>query len=272
VGTRSNPSLGLNEGVNAPDASLLFVAAAAGGAINSVAGGGSFLSFPALIYAGVPATVANATNTVALWPGSVASAGAYREELQAQKKTLLSLGIVSLAGGILGAELLLHTPERTFVKLIPFLMLGATLLFAFGNRLTAILKSATRNSKAPAWLGFLGITLLQLTIATYGGYFGGGIGILMLAMLALMGMENIHEMNALKTVLGSLINGVACWTFIANGVVRWPQAGVMVVGAILGGYFGAHFARKLNPAKVRQVVIGIGFIMTAVFLGKAFLR
>jgi uncharacterized membrane protein YfcA len=248
-----------------PTAIVLFLAAVLAGALNSVAGGGSFISFPALLkVGGIPAIPANATNTIALWPGAVASAFAYRRELAAQRATLVSLAGVSVVGGILGAVLLLRTPEVTFLRLLPFLLLVATLLFAFGGRLTSRLR-ARLERRGAGGARTLGVALFQLAIATYGGYFGGGIGILMLAMLALSGMEDIHAMNAVKTVLNACINGIAVITFIAAGAVVWPQALTMVVGAIAGGYAGAHYAQRIPPRYVRGFVIAVGFTMTGYF-------
>src|SRR5579885_3363506 len=235
-----------------------------GGALNSVAGGGSFISFPALIFTGVPAINANATNTVALWPGTVASAAAYGKELAVHRGVPV-LAAVSLVGGVIGAELLLHTPPATFVHLIPWLLLAATLLFTFGGDLTRQLRARLTNSSGSAEPSLLGIALVQLVIAIYGGYFGGGIGILMLAALSVMGMANIHEMNAIKTVLASCINGVAVITFVIAGAIYWPQAIVMVVGAVAGGYGGARIARRLPPLLVRRFVIAVGFAMTMYF-------
>nr|BBH94289.1 UPF0721 transmembrane protein [Thermogemmatispora argillosa] len=281
---------------------LLFLAAVLGGMLNSVAGGGSFIGFPALIFTGVPSINANATNTVALWPGVVASAGAYREELARQPRVLmLVLGGTSLIGGVLGALLLLRTPQQTFTLLIPPLLLIATVLFAASPRLTALLRKrrmaalsvtsavtadgaqsqeATLSSGMPAPtttstlamsmeklspLKLVTVSFFQLLIATYGGYFGGGIGILMLATLGMMGMENIHEMNSLKTVLAGLINGVAVITFTLAGAVFWPQALLMVVGAIIGGYGGAYYARKIDQRWVRLFVTLVGVAMTLYF-------
>src|ERR1700704_307542 len=193
----------------------LFIAAMLGGALNSVAGGGSFITLPTLIFTGVPSKIANATSTVALWPASVASVGAYRKELVKQNRTLLLvLGITSLIGGLLGALLLLGTSQNTFVQLLPYLLLLATVLFAVSGPITTRLRAraAARSNKQTnqvSWRTLTIIALFQLIIATYGGYFGGGIGILMLATLGLMGMENINEMNAVKTVLQTVINGVA---------------------------------------------------------------
>jgi uncharacterized protein len=245
---------------------VLFFAAVIGGALNSVAGGGSFISFPALlIYQPTHPIEANATNTVALWPGSVASAGAYRKELNAQRSTFLLLGSMSLLGGLVGARLLLQTKPATFERLLPYLLLAATLLFTFGGTVTARLRKRVSKVSAPSWLGVAGVCLLQFIIAIYGGFFGGGIGILMLATLALMGMTEIHMMNALKTVLASLINGVAVAMFVYYGKVLWLEAIVMIVGAILGGYGGAYYARKLSGKLVRGFVIAVGFTMTAYF-------
>ena len=247
---------------------VLFIAAILGGTLNSVAGGGSFITFPTLLFTGVLPITANATSTVALWPGSVASTGAYREELAKQERSrLLVLGGTSLIGGVLGAILLLRTSQTTFVQLVPYLLLMATLLFAFSGPITNRLRRRNIETKktVTSWSGLIGIALLQLVIAVYGGYFGGGIGILMLATLGLMGMENIHEMNALKTLLTSFINGVAVITFIIAGAVVWLPAIVMVAGAIIGGYGGAYFARQIEPRWVRTFVILVGIGLTIYF-------
>jgi len=250
---------------------VLFIAAILGGSLNSVAGGGSFITFPSLIFAGVPPIQANATSTVALWPGSVASMSAYRKELATQKRLfVLLLGGISLIGGVLGAILLLHTPQATFVRLIPYLILLATLLFAFSPMITSLLRKRTDKIQKTSftWPALAGISLFQLVIATYGGYFGGGMGIIILASLGLLGMENIHEMNALKTFLQASINGVAVITFIIAGAVVWLQAIVMVAGAIVGGFAGAYYARKLDPGLVRYFVILVGASLTIYFFVK----
>lgn len=237
-----------------------------GGALNAVAGGGSFITLPTLIFTGVAAKLANATSTVALWPGSVASVAAYRKELAKQKPILLIvLGGTSLIGGVLGALLLLSTSQATFVQLLPYLLLVATLLFTFSAPITARLHTRNIQKSKFSWPLLLGVALLQLVIAIYGGYFGGGIGILMLASLGLMGMENIHEMNALKTLFTICINGVAVIIFIVAGIVLWPQAILMVVGSVIGGYGGAYYARKLDSRLVRGFVIVVGFGMTIYF-------
>lgn len=237
------------------------------GAINSVAGGGSFLTFPALIFCGLTPLRANTTNTVALWFGSLASVGAYRNQLGGQKRALIILQITSLGGGLAGALLLLKTPDATFKLLLPWLMLTATLIFIFGKHLTTWLRRMVHlDIRAPQSIApFLAGCLLQLVIAVYGGFFGGGIGILMLALLTLLGYENIHTMNALKTVFATVINGVAAISFVSAGVVDWPQALVMIVGSIIGGYGGAILAQRMSGEIIRHVVITIGIGITAYF-------
>ncbi len=244
---------------------VLFLAAIFAGALNSVAGGGSFVSFPALLAVGVPAINANATNTIALWPGSLASAIAYRGELQPQRHIMITFGAASLVGGLLGALLLLRTPEATFLHLLPFLLLIATLLFTFGGRVTARLRQRSGHMVISPWVMVIGLGLVQLVIATYGGFFGAGIGIMMLACLTLMGMEHIHAMNALKTLLSVLINGVAVVAFVLARAIFWPEAIVMIAGAILGGYGGARTAQRIDPLLVRRFVIAIGFSLTVYF-------
>jgi uncharacterized membrane protein YfcA len=252
--------------VTAPTIILLFVAALAGGTLNSVAGGGSFLSFPALIVSGVPAIPANATSTVALWPGAAASVGAYRREFaKVNRRLVITLTVCSVIGGVAGAELLLHTPAKTFTTLIPFLLLLATMLFAFGKPLTAWWKRGHPSASTLSNRSLAGMAAAQLVIALYGGYFGGGIGILMLATLGLMGMQNIHEMNAVKTLLAACINGVAVVTFVLAGAVVWGPALVMIAGSLVGGYGGAAFARRLDPRVVRWFVIAVGVVMTVYF-------
>ena len=247
---------------------FLFFASAIGGALNAVAGGGSFIAFPALLFTGVAPIAANATNTVALWVGVTASTGAYRKHLDISKRVMIPLAVSSVIGGIAGAYLLLHTPAQTFLRVLPWLMLGATLLFLFGNRLArgsggSIARDASSSALAVA-------TLFELVVAVYGGYFGGGVGIVNLAMLAALGMTDIHAMNALKVVLGGIINGIAVITFILAGAVVWKQGSVMIVGALCGGYLGAHYAQKLPGAWIRGSVIAVGTSVTVYFFWKGY--
>lgn len=238
---------------------LLVVAAIAGGAQNAVAGGGSFLTFPALLFVGVAPISANATSTVALWPGAVSAAYAFRDDLTHERRTLWLFGAVSLAGGLAGALLLLLTPERTFTALIPWLLGGATLIFAFGPTLTRAMKA--RDMHTPLWVA----TLLQLLIGIYGGYFGGGIGILMLAGFAAIGMTQIHAMNGLKNILGAAINGIAVVTFVVAGVIQWAIALPMLFGSVVGGYVGARLSRKVDPKYLRVFIIAVGAALTVYF-------
>ena len=239
-----------------------------GGALNAVAGGGSFIAFPALLFTGVPPIPANATNTIALWTGVSASGGAFRERLDVPKRVMLPLIVTSFIGGVAGAVLLLKTPAHTFMKVLPWLMLGATLLFLFGKQLAGNRGSSVGHEASnPA---IVGASIFELAVAVYGGYFGGGVGIVNLAMLAAVGMTDIHEMNALKSVLGMAINGVAVLVFIVKRAVYWPQAVVMIAGAMIGGYFGAHYSMRLPQAWVRWFVILVGAGMTVYFFVKAY--
>lgn len=239
-----------------------------GGALNSVAGGGSFIAFPALLFVGVPPIPANATNTIALWSGTAASGGAYRRRLDVPRRVLIPLLTASVIGGLAGAFLLLHTPAHTFMRVLPWLTLGATLLFAFGRKLARGRGAILGQESTPAALA--GATLCQLAIGIYGGYFGGGMGIVMLAMLAALGMSDIHSMNALKSVMGSTVNGVAVLTFMVKGAVYWRHGSIMIVGAIVGGYLGAHYAMKLPQVWIRYFVVLVGAGMTAYFFWLAY--
>ncbi len=251
------------------NAVLLFLAAVLGGALNAVAGGGSFIAFPALLFTGVPPVPANATNTLALWIGLTFSGGAFRHHLNVRRDVLISLASASIAGGTLGALLLLRTPAQTFLRILPWLMLVATLLFIFGGKL-ARPSSATRVGHDPSTKAIIAASAFQLVVAIYGGYFGGGMGFVLLAMLTAFGMADIHEMNALKTVLSSATNGLAVIVFIAKHAVYWPQALVMICGAALGGYFGAHYSLRLPQLWVRWFVIAVGIGMTAYFFARVY--
>ena len=268
---------------------LLFIVAFVGGALNSVAGGGSFLTLPTLLYFGVPAVSANATSTFAMWPASLASAFAYRGEIARARHWMVRLGAISLLGGLLGGLLLVRTSNESFVRLLPWLMLVAAVTFSFGSRITAWARArrpagaaaadARERVEAQVALAHAGghdggidsvhvplWTLpLQLVIATYGGYFGGGMGIMMLAAMAVAGITDMHEMNGLKTVLAIAINGVALATFVISGSIAWAPGIVMVLGGICGGYAGASLARRVNGSSVRAIVIAVAWGMTAWF-------
>lgn len=249
---------------------FIFLGGALAGALNSVAGGGGFIAFPTLVLTGIPEKAANATQTLALWPGVVSSATAYRGQWSRftawERRAMVPLLASSLIGGTGGALLLLRTPEETFVKVIPWLMLGATLLFASGDKLTDRLRFG-QDDIPPWWVA--AAVLLQLPISIYGGFFGGGLGILMLALLSTLGMRNLHVMNSFKTIMGAAVNGAAAFTFFFTGAAVWPQAAVMIAGAISGGYLGAHYAQKIEPGKLRWVVIAVGTVMTIWFFVRA---
>jgi len=251
---------------------LLFCAALLGGAVNSVAGGGGFIAFPALLFTGMPSINANATNTVALWPGTLASTGGYRKALNSELlRRILPLIVITFLGSIFGSTLLLKTRQSTFDKMVPWLLLGATLLFSVGGKVTAWI-NRHHNASGPTTARVIGITVLQLCVAIYIGYFGAGVGIVMLALLSMMGLENIHSMNGLKTLLATCGNAVAVVIFIFAHAVMWPQAVLMLFGGGLGGYAGAWYAQKLDPKTVRYVVIAIGYSMTTYFFWRVYLR
>ena len=247
---------------------LLFAGGVIAGTLNAVAGGGSFVSFPALLFVHVPPVQANATNTVALWPGLAASAVAYGRHLGVTSRLLLPLLATSVLGGWLGAELLLKTPQHTFQHLVPWLLLGGTLLFTFGNKLRAIAGKKHSDLRELSWRAITVASIAELLVAIYGGYFGAGIGFITLAMLAAMGMHDIHAMGAVRTLLAVAINAAAVVTFIAAHAVLWMQCAEMIVGALAGGWLAAHYAQKADPVKMRYLVITTGFAMSAYFFLK----
>ena len=246
---------------------VIFISGFLAGAINSVAGGGTLLSFPALVWIGIDPKVANVTSTVALWPGSLGGMVGFRRELAGSRRWMLLLAGPSILGGLVGALLLLRTDADTFARMVPFLILFATLLFAAGEpisrrlRRSAVKKddSAGGGTESRAW--WVGAAIFQFAVAIYGGYFGAGIGILMLAALGLLGLTDIHQMNGLKNFFAVCINIVAALYFILWGPVNWPSAVIMAAGSIAGGLGGAGLARKLGRTFVRRVVIITGLAM-----------
>jgi uncharacterized protein len=252
------------------EALILFSASAAAGAINSIAGGGTLLTFPTLIFVGTPSIVANATSTVSLWPGSAAGFVGYRREVRPAFKWLRLLILPSVLGGALGAWLLLRTTERAFTHLAPFLLLFGTIVFMSRQAMARWLPS--HRFETPTGSRLVAAWLLQFGVALYGGYFGAGIGILMLAILDFLGLPDIHASNGLKNFLAFCINSVAAAYFALYGRVDWMLALVMLPGAIVGGYAGAHAGRRVSPQTVRKIVIAIGFVFSAVLLYQAFRR
>ncbi len=267
---------------------ILFAVSVVAGAINAVAGGGTLLTFPSLLWAGrLSEILANATSTVALWPGQLGSLWGYRSELGRGRKTIRYLAVPSFLGGLIGAVLLLHTSNETFAALVPYLILLATLLFMAQEPLARWQRRRAALDRMPGEAGedsgesalsaaereehfsrrkWAVVLVFQLLVGVYGGYFGAGIGILMLASLGYLGFTNIHRMNGLKNINGMCINAVAAVLFMVKGLVDWPLALLMAAGSILGGYSGAGIARRIGQKNVRRVVIAIGFALTVSLL------
>lgn len=243
------------------DVAVMLAASAGGGVMNALAGGGTLLTFPSLVFLGMPAIQANATSTVALLPGAASSMAGYRREVATHREWLKTLLVPSLAGGALGSVLLLMTPEKVFARLAPFLVLFATLLFLF-QIISSRPRRAGEVTQKPGIEKWAAAWALQFGVAVYGGYFGAGIGILMLVILGFLGLEDIHAMNGLKNFFGICINSVAAGYFILRGAVVWPVALVMIVGATGGGWAGAHFARRIGRERARIAVVLIGFGIT----------
>ena len=251
---------------------LALAAAAAGaGVVNAVAGGGTLLTFPMLVLVGTPSVIANATSTLALVLGTSGSVYGYRRQIAMVKPWLKRFVPVSLFGGLAGAWLLTVTDPAVFDKMVPFLILFATLLFVGQGTFRRLAGFGDATAAGPHHKKVRAAIFFQFLVAVYGGYFGAGIGILMLASLGFIGLTDIHEMNGLKTVLGSLINVVAAIYFVIMGLIDWPKMGIMTVGAILGYWLGAHYSQKISQARVRQIITAIGFISSAVVFYRTFL-
>ena len=255
------------------DLLLLGAGGFAAGAVNSIAGGGTFFSFPALLAVGLPPVVANASNSVALWPASLGGAWAYRLELARYRRYLLPMGAASFVGGVAGGLLLLAAGDARFAALLPWLLAFATLLFAFSPQLAAGLRQL-RPAATPPADGTIGAGspagwLVQLLVSVYGGFFGAGMGILMMASLAIGGHEDVQHINALKNLLSSVVYSVTVVTFVVAGAVSWPHTLAMLVAASLGGYFGARLARTIQGPWLRRMVIAVGCLLTVYYFYKA---
>ncbi len=234
------------------------------GVLNTIAGGGTFLTFPALVFVGVPPVMANATSAVAVFPGYLGGALGFRQELRSfERRQLLRLTLTTLAGGALGSGLLLVSSNRAFSLVVPFLLLMATLAFLYGEHIGTW---AAASARAPAAHGTAGL----FAVSVYGGYFNGGLGIVLLALFALWGMQNIHKMNALKNGLSFALSAISVAIFATAGLVEWRHAIVMMAAAIAGGYAGAPLARAMPTQMVRGLIAVIGFGMSAIFLWRLF--
>lgn len=238
---------------------LAFLAATLGGAMNAIAGGGTLVTFPAIVVLGLSPLTANATSTVGLWPGAAGSLWGYRRQLHGARPWLRLLTWPSLLGGTVGALLLLGTGEDRFARIVPFLVLAGTLLFMLQKPiLRALGRTPEEAGEEPRFRGRF--VVAQFAVGIYGGYFGAGIGILMLAVLEMMGHRNIHRMNGLKNWGGMCINVVAALLFIASGIVHWPIALALAVGGVVGGYGGSRLAQRVSQVAVRRTVVAIGFV------------
>jgi len=253
------------------EAALLCAAGVLAGAVNSIAGGGTLLTFPALLWFGTASVVANATNTLALFLGTAGSLFSFRQHFAAIQPWLIRLLPVSVVGGWLGGVLLTRTDQRMFDVLVPFLILFATVVFIIQGPLKRFAGFPDGESPHPQrrmlWLA----TVIQFLVAVYGGYFGAGIGILMLASLGLLGIGDLHRMNAAKNLLAAVINCVAALWFIASGLIDWPRAAVLTLGAVCGYFLGAHYSQQVPQAWVRRAVVVIGLTIAAVQFWKQFL-
>src|SRR5438270_1284353 len=248
-----------------PHMLMMIAAAFAAGVINSIAVGGTLITFPVLIWLGLDPKVANATSTVALWPGLLGGLFGYRKELENSSNILLRLGITSVIGGAIGAWLLIWTPAPTFALLVPFLILFATILFMSQGAINRKLRLQPIVA-APQASWWVGAVVFQFFSAIYGGYFGAGNGILMLAAMGLLGLHELHRANGIKNFLGICINSVAVVSFSIVHMVSWPRALLMAVAAVAGGYFGARTAQRVGRVFIRRAVVVIGFVITAVML------
>ena len=248
------------------DIAILLAAAFVAGALNAVAGGGSFLTLPALIFTGVPPVVANATGTVALLPGYAAGAWGFKDDMQAPPGlSMKAIIVIALIGGAAGAALLLFTPDATFRKIVPWLLLAATAMFAFGPQLRAW---ASKGNAAHAAPSASKAALGMLAVSIYGGYFNGGLGILLLALLGLLGQTNLNAMNGTKNLVSALLTAIAVGIYAAGGVVQWKQALIMMVAATLGGYLGARLARKIPANWLRGGIVATGLVMAGLLFWK----
>ena len=238
----------------------MFSAAFTAGAINSIAGGGTLITFPVLIWLGLDPKVANGTSTVALWPGLFGGLFGYRRELENSSRILIRLGVTSIIGGAVGAWLLIWTPSPVFARLVPFLILFATILFMSNSVINKRLRLGSLEQQS-ARLWWTGAIVFQFFSAIYGGYFGAGNGILMLAAMGLLGLNELHRANGIKNFLGICINRIAVVSFALAGLVVWHDALVMACGALAGGYFGASMAVRVGQVWVRRGVVVIGFVI-----------
>ncbi len=247
-------------------AALLAASGLAAGLVNAIAGGGTFFTFSALVAVGLPPVIANATSAVAVTPANLSSAWAYRRELAANIRRFAALGVVSLIGGLAGAYILTITNNASFRQLVPWLLLFATLLFAASPRIVALARAIGASEgdrpSTGAWAAGLAF---QLLVAVYGGFFGAGMGIVMLAALAITEGDDFHLINSAKHLCSTLIQLVAVVLFVIAGLVSWPETLVVGAASVVGGYLGVAFGRRLPASAIRWLVIAVGAVLTLYF-------
>jgi uncharacterized membrane protein YfcA len=246
------------------DFGLLFLAGLIGSAVNAVAGGGTFFTFPAFLSTGVAPVIANASNAVAIWPGRVLAIAAYWRELKRQKERASWTGAVCLLGGAAGAWLLLRSGDKTFLRAVPWLVSAATLLFLFDKPISAHF-GVRDGGKRPSPLVMAGLAIPLFFCALYGGFFGGGLGVVMMPVLSLTGVKDMQQLNGLKNLLVTAVTSVAVLTFVVSGAVSWPGTIAMTAGALIGGYAGGYFARYIPAAQLKNIVIALGFVLSVYY-------
>src|SRR6266849_349976 len=247
-------------------AAAMFIAAFLAGIVNSIAGGGTLLTFPLLIWLGLDPKVANATSTVALWPGLFGGLFGYRREMNDSSMMLMRLGAISVIGGGVGAWLLIVTPSPIFARLVPLLILFATILFMIQGTVNRWLRLPAARNESTSATWWIGVMAFQFLSAIYGGYFGASNGILMLAAMGLLGLHDIHRANGIKNFLGICINSMAVFSFSISHLVVWPKSLLMAVAATIGGYFGSRLAQRVGRTFIRRAIVVIGFAITIVML------
>lgn len=247
---------------------ILFIAAILGSSLNAIAGGGGFISYPSLIFCNIPPINANGISNVALWPGNITSAFAYKKDINLSVKFILFFIISISLGGFFGAYLFLNTTSKTFSNFVPFFLLLTWLLFVFSNKLRSYFSNNSTDFSfvKPNYYHIVGMFFIGI----YGGYFGAGLGMIILTAFSLIGLKNLNEMNGIKVVLVSFNNGIAAFTFIFSGIVIWQYTIVMLVGALIGGFYGAKLTRQIKQEKLRYFVILIGAIITVIFFYKQY--
>ncbi|MBF2707730.1 sulfite exporter TauE/SafE family protein [Flavobacterium soyangense] len=247
---------------------ILFLAAIVGSSLNAVAGGGGFISYPSLIFCNIPLINANGISTVALWPGNITSAIAYKKDIKLSVKFILYFIIVISVGGFVGAYLFLNTTSEVFSNFVPFFLLFTWLLFVFSNKLRNYFSTNTTDFSfvKPNYLHIV----CMFFIGIYGGYFGAGLGMIILTAFSLIGLKNLNEMNGIKVILVSFNNGIAAFAYIFSGIVTWQYTLVMLAGALIGGFYGAKLTRQIKQETLRYFIILIGAIITVIFFYKRF--